>query len=70
MVGIGRTTESYGCFLIVISPADPRTPRPNAIDNASVGSGVRKSKTNQGGDIVKQRLEEGAFKEIEGWGYL
>jgi hypothetical protein len=68
MVGTGGATESYGYLLIVVSPADPRAPRPNAISNAGVGRGSRKSKTNQGGDIVEQGLEEEAFKVVEGWG--
>jgi hypothetical protein len=70
MMGTRRTTKPYGCLLIIVSPADPRAPSPDAINNTSVGSGGRKSKTSQSGDIVEQGLEEGAFKVVEGWGYL
>ncbi len=70
MVGTRRTTEPYGYLLIIVSPADPCTPRPNAIHDASVGSGGRKCKRNQSGEVVEQGLEEGAFKVMEGWGYL
>jgi len=70
MMGTGRTTKPYGYLLIIVSPADPCAPRPNAINNASIGSGGRKSETNQSGEIVEQGLEEGAFKMVEGWSYL
>ena len=70
MVGTRRTTEPYGNLLIIVSPADPRAPRPNAISNASVGSGSWKSERNQSGEVVEQGLEEGTFRLIEGWGYL
>lgn len=70
MMGTRRTTEPYGYLLIIVSPADPCAPRPNAVHNASVGSRSRKSKRNQSGEVVEQGLEEGAFKMIEGWGYL
>ena len=69
-MGTGRTAESYGYLLIIVSPANPRTPRPNTIDNARVGRGGRKSKTSQGGEVIEQGLEEGALKVLEGWGYL
>ena len=69
-MGTGRTAESYGYLLIVVSPADPRASGPNTIDNASVGSCGRESETSQGGDIVEQGLEEGAFEVLEGWSYL
>ena len=70
MVGTRRTTEPYGYLLVIVSPADPCAPRPNAINNASIGSGCRKCKRNQSGEVVEQGLEEAAFKVIEGWGYL
>lgn len=70
MMGTGRTAKSYGYLFIIVSPANPRTPRPNTIGNASVGRGRWKSKAKQGGEVVQQGLEEGALKVAEGWGYL
>ena len=69
-MGTRRTTEPYGCLFIIVSPADPCAPRPNAINNASVGSGGRESQTNQSRNIVEQGLEEAAFKVVEGRRYL